>query len=254
MRVHQVRGQPAERLRGEGGAALVIALIFLIIGSFIVLTLTNLTGVNLTDTFQLQGERAVEYATDGGIDGAIEAFRYNQPVSGCESDFSAPFSYAAVFAPATPLSEDGAPYLAAVSCALMTPGTGSSTKGSSVVLHTNSSSPPCIPQDIGQSVSDPIVQGNILPATVVTGCSGSDWQISNPATAFSSNTVSIGTTAQRLVTFYGCSAEASSLSGCTPSQAVITATVLFYNTDAQGNLDPGYRALVESWVVNKANG
>jgi len=240
---HIRRVLPADRPAAEDGAALVIALVFLIIGTFTVLALTNLTSVHLIDTFQLQGERAVEYAADGGADGAIQSLRYSQPNPGgaCPS-----------YVPSTALNEDGASYFTYATCASMTPATGTSSGVVNPQTITAPGSPSCIPEDVGQQVYDNNSQGNIAPGTLVTGCQGTSWLISNPAKNTSA-TVTIGSSGQRLFAFYACSAQFS-LGGCTPGQAFVTAVVLFYNSDTTGSVVPGFQAVVQSWTVTKANG
>ena len=66
-------------VRDESGVTLVIALVFVILGALVVGGLTGLAGTNLKDTANLQGERSLEYAADGALDGAIQALRY-QPL------------------------------------------------------------------------------------------------------------------------------------------------------------------------------
>lgn len=256
--MRQAPPEPADRLGGEEGASLVIALIFLIVGTLVVISLTNLTGVNLTSTFSLQGERAVEYAADGGVDGAIQALRYNQPApvqasgvyqaSGCPQ-----------YNPSTSLNEDGASYYTYVSCNFMTFATGSSVANSNVITPSNGSGW-CVPGEVGQSVSDnnPVDQGNIPPGDIVSGCSASGaWIISSAATLTRTSAVTIGTPGERIVLFSGCSA-AFQLASCAASQpssqAFVTAVIDFANTDANGVTNLGYRAFVESWTVTRANG
>ena len=252
--MRQVPRVPARRLEGQEGAALVLALIFLIVGTLTVISLTNLTGVNLTTTFSLQGERAVEYTADGGVDGAIQALRYTQPnpvQTGNIYQAGACPSYK----PTTSLNEDAAQYYAYVSCTFMTPATGSSASNNVITPSTGSGW--CVPGEVGQAVSDnnPADQGNIPPGTIVTGCSGASWTISNAATLTTSNGVTIGTPGDRVVLFSGCSAQFA-LSGCTvsqsSSQAFVSAVVDFANTDANGVTDLGFRAFVESWTVTRA--
>lgn len=63
------------RRRDESGAALIIALIFVIAVALIITALISLTGTNLASTANLQNDRSTEYAVDGVIDGGIQVVR-----------------------------------------------------------------------------------------------------------------------------------------------------------------------------------
>jgi len=65
----------AVRERGEEGASLIIALIFVVATAIVVVALVNLTGTNLINTANLQNERSVEYASDAVVDGTIQVVR-----------------------------------------------------------------------------------------------------------------------------------------------------------------------------------
>jgi len=63
--------------RRQSGAILVLALIFLLIGSFVVIPLAGLATTNLQATAPFITERQLEYAADGAMDLAIETVRYS---------------------------------------------------------------------------------------------------------------------------------------------------------------------------------
>jgi len=63
--------------RRQSGAVLVLALIFLLIGSFVVIPLAGLATTNLQATAPFITERQLEYAADGAMDLAIETVRYS---------------------------------------------------------------------------------------------------------------------------------------------------------------------------------
>lgn len=67
----------------ELGAALVLALVFLVTIGLVLAALVSLTGTNLVNTSNLQGERNVEYAADAAVDGAIQVVRHQAPISPC---------------------------------------------------------------------------------------------------------------------------------------------------------------------------
>ncbi len=62
---------------GEGGAVLVLALIFVIIMAVSLLAVVNLGGDALRNTANLKGARSLEYAADAATDAAVEAVRYS---------------------------------------------------------------------------------------------------------------------------------------------------------------------------------
>jgi hypothetical protein len=70
-------GLDAADRRGEDGATLILALIFVIVSSLILLSLVTLTGNDLLNSGNLRDARAVTYAADGATDAAILATRYS---------------------------------------------------------------------------------------------------------------------------------------------------------------------------------
>jgi type II secretory pathway pseudopilin PulG len=69
---------------GESGATLVLALVFVLVISLVLMAIVTLSGTNLIDTAQLQNARSLEYAADGGVDAAIQAVRYQpSPITAC---------------------------------------------------------------------------------------------------------------------------------------------------------------------------
>jgi len=66
-----------EKERGESGAVLILALIFVIVTGVVGVALASLTSTNLTATSDLQAKRGVEYAADGAVDAAIQIVRYS---------------------------------------------------------------------------------------------------------------------------------------------------------------------------------
>lgn len=71
------RGWSSLPNRDDSGAALIIALIFLIVGALAVAGLVTFAGTALMDTAQLKSTRALQYAADGATDIAIQAVRYS---------------------------------------------------------------------------------------------------------------------------------------------------------------------------------
>lgn len=61
----------------EDGAILILALVFVVACSAIVLGLLNLNGNDLLNTGSLRSQRGLEYAVDGAVDAAMQSIRYN---------------------------------------------------------------------------------------------------------------------------------------------------------------------------------
>jgi len=74
--------------RDEAGATLILALVFVLVISLILISIVTLSGTNLIDTAQLQNTRSVQYAADGAVDAAIQAVRYQSPVTACSTNSS----------------------------------------------------------------------------------------------------------------------------------------------------------------------
>jgi Tfp pilus assembly protein PilX len=62
--------------RGEDGASLIIALVFVLLISLILLAIVTLSGTNIVNTTNLQNERALEYSAEGGVQAALQSVRY----------------------------------------------------------------------------------------------------------------------------------------------------------------------------------
>jgi Tfp pilus assembly protein PilV len=80
--------RPGSHQRGEEGATLLLALIFVLLVSVIMLAIVNLSGTNILNTTNLQNERTLEYSAEGGVQAALQAVRYVTP-----SQSSGPSSY-----------------------------------------------------------------------------------------------------------------------------------------------------------------
>jgi hypothetical protein len=57
-----------------------LALIFVVAIGLLLYSIVGLAGTNLLNTANLQNERALEYAADGAVDGAIQTIRYDTPM------------------------------------------------------------------------------------------------------------------------------------------------------------------------------
>jgi hypothetical protein len=68
------------RRADEGGAILVLAVIFMIIVALMLLALLNLSGNDLLNTSNLLSQQSLEYSAGGATNTAIENVRYNPSV------------------------------------------------------------------------------------------------------------------------------------------------------------------------------
>lgn len=235
----------AGSIRGERGAALIVAILFLTVGSLLVVSLTNLSGTNLLNTSALQQQRNVEYAADGAMDGAIQTVRYH-----AESASDAAAGTCQSFPKSGRLALGGGLF-AFVSC------TG--TYMSSVAFKAGNPSeltPPAnaifVPEDVGLQVFDTNIPGFF---TTVTGYNNSDGTLTI-ATAATSSAVNaqLGNAFQRLDLFSACVSTSSTINSCNPKHAVITAVVSFQDTDNSSNSVNGFNMSIQRWDVNTANG
>lgn len=88
--------------------------------------------------------------------------------------------------------------------------------------------------------------------TVATYSSPTELTAAKAAPAGTSTAI-LGTQGQRLDVFSTC-VSTSSIRSCSPSQALITAVVAFYDSTDTGQAQLGATLAMERWSVNSANG
>lgn len=218
----------------DRGAALIMALIFLTVGSLLVVSVANLSGSNLLNTSAVQAQRNAEYAADAAVGGAIQSVRYHGSCENFPKTTSIQISTFNVF----------------VSCS-GTPITKVQVSGTTVTLNGSSSASTFVPEDVGQQVYDANI-GNGGFTSVTAYVNPTTLTIASGASATDGNAV-VGNEFQRVDLFSGC-VSTSSLTSCSPSNAVVTAVVHFDDTDASGNPAPGFNMVILRWTVNSANG
>ena len=224
------------RNRDESGATLLLALVFLIIGSFVVVALVSESGTNLIDTNSLVSSRSQEYAADAGMDAAIQQSRYhngpcqNYPNTNTSLQLSSGV-YVLVLCSGTPLTN------------LSVAAAGTNVDMTAPVGEY------FVPADVGQ----PVFGTNIpLNATVASYVNSTKVKVSS-ATGASAN-AGVGTGGQRLVGLWACVKSVSFASAsCSPSSALLSASVLYTDTDSNGADVLGDNATVLSWVVSTSN-
>lgn len=65
------------RGRDEGGAILVLALVFMVVIALMILALVNFSGNDIGSASNLLTEQALEYGAEGGVNVAIQTVRYS---------------------------------------------------------------------------------------------------------------------------------------------------------------------------------
>jgi len=94
------RARPAAAVHGEGGSALVIALIMIAVVAVVLLALLSYTGTSIRASASVRASRQTMYAADGAVEAAIQHVRNNpeigysvdengDPVPSCDFDLPA---------------------------------------------------------------------------------------------------------------------------------------------------------------------
>lgn len=223
--------------RDETGAALILALVFVVVGALSLLGLVTFTGSALINSAQLQTQRNLEYAADGATDIAVQAVRY-RPSAFTASPPQACLGAASVTLDGHPFSVYCHGYITDIPIG-GTP-TGSTTSGSTqvrtVALFSIGTT------FIGYEISD--VSGAIptTPPTFVlsqTHANGTAILSASATETEAHDTFILNPTIQRTVTFYTCSAAEAPLCAASTagaqSHAEVVATVGFSDVSATGS-------------------
>lgn len=224
--------------RGDRGASLVMAMIFLVVGGLISVALTEQSTGNIQNTSNYQTLRAVNYAADAAMDGAIQQVRYHGtcesfPKGSASLQISNEYVYVTCSSTAIPL----------IVANLNTSGTLSSPNPAFGQLDAITAQPVYLGstgENIG-SITSVSADGSTATMTFTAG----------PV----SGTVYVGQISQSYDSFLAC-ASSSPISACTTTDTPeIDATVLFDNATSSGGSGPeqGASARVFSWVVHDAN-
>ena len=78
-----IRRTTALRKRSDTGAALILAVVFVLGVGTVLVPLGSLAGSNMISTSNLQSERSLELSSDAVMDGAIETVRHEAPTTSC---------------------------------------------------------------------------------------------------------------------------------------------------------------------------
>jgi hypothetical protein len=232
----------------DRGASLVMALVFLLVGSLIAISLTTFSSTNFLTTSSNRTLRITNYGADGAMEAAIQQVRYHGgacdksfPKSGSLSLYPhdvANTEYVYVTCTATPLS-----LITAAATIGQTTLTSPSSPFSSLYATT------------GQPVEN---SGGTVIGHITSVSSDHSTATMSPAAPFT-GTVYVGQDGQSFDTFYSCVSSSPITSCSSTSPPAITTTVLFQNANVSGSCGSqatatGCRATVESWTVRDANG
>lgn len=229
----------------ESGAALIVALLFITIGSLVAVSLTNLTGTNLLNTSSLQAQRNYEYAADAATEGAIQSVRYH---GSCEN-FS--LKLATTLAPTTVTAAAINNYYSYVACTGL-PSSVTATAGSSTLTAPTGT---FVPEDVGQQVA--FTCSTCTPSTLLFTTIQSVSSSSSATAAVAAPTTTdgaiVGNPFERTVVFSTC-VSTSTLTSCSTTDAVISDVVQFTDLDNNGRSATGYSLLTLRWEVITAKG
>jgi hypothetical protein len=82
------RGTAGRTVRGEEGATLILALVFMIIIALVLLATVTFTGNGLLNTSNLLKQQSLEYRSNGAVEVAVQTVRYTDNTYGGGSCFA----------------------------------------------------------------------------------------------------------------------------------------------------------------------
>jgi hypothetical protein len=231
----------------EAGAALIMALVFITIGSLLSISLANLSGANLLNSTGLQNQRNSEYAADAAMSEATQAVRYYGGSPPCEPITSPTLN-------GDPIKVDG--YFYYVSCS-GTPMTIPVSQFSGTTV-TAPAGQAFVTDDVNLEVEYFSSTGTLLGISKV-----SSYDSNSTLTVYTGPSAFTGTATAKLFEPYGrielmaaCVSASSVPNGCDPnsSSPKITAVVHFSDINSSGGAALGYGLDIKHWDVRTANG
>jgi|GEM_PF-2487021 len=243
--------------RDDSGAALIIALVFVVVGALALVSLVTFAGSALLDTAQLKSVRAVQYAAVGATDIAVQAVRYSP------NAFDKP-TLGPVTPPQNCLGTTSVPingYRMSVDCSgsqghLEAFGEGTFAIGSKImgspvttVLITGTAT------YVGWEVISKAVPSS--PPTMITSETNAAHTalLSAMATLTGTQTIVLVPPQQRIVNFYACLATTGT---CTSSHFLVHAVINFSDVSAAGyecsastTKTCGTSMVIEQWIVDR---
>ncbi len=100
-----------QRMRGEDGASLILAMAFLMVFAILIPAILDLGTTNVISTTKLQSQRSTSYEADGAMDGAIQYLRLHSncarpattcPVTSVQTSLNSGASAVVTWTPADP--------------------------------------------------------------------------------------------------------------------------------------------------------
>jgi hypothetical protein len=259
-------GKFGRRARDEVGAALVLALVFLVVAALTLTALVTFAGTGLLVTAPLVAQRSLQYGANGATEIAIQHVRY-------QSDFYQTLSNCLGTAPTTSVQlhewQSTAAY--GVSCrgenVPNTVPTHATVSGSTITtsrlfsaFHTSY---------VGYGVSGTGIQATPATTIIAETVATHEVTLSHPATVSTKEPVLLVSPFQRLVTFYAYLCRAKTRTPCPPPTALtltqgnylVKAVVGFGDRTASGTdtchagveRTCGESLIVRQWTVARAN-
>jgi hypothetical protein len=258
-----VAGRIRAARRDESGAALILALVFVIVGALSLGGLLTFAGSALLDTANLKSARALDYAADGATDIAIQAVRYTPDAY--QKPTGRPLTPPQNCLGPSSVQIDG--YLVAVDCSgsigsLPTYGeatfaSGSPTISSPATTDLFSGNATFVGYEV-QATAVPVTP----PTTIVSETNSAHTAtMSAPATLKAKTaleTITLFPPRERVVSFYACVATRGT---CTSANSLLHAVVDFNDVSSSGSYacsststtTCGTSLVVKQWVVTRAS-
>ena len=246
--------------RDESGAALILALVFVIVGALSLGALLTFAGSALLNTANLASARALDYAADGATDIAIQAVRYTPDAY--QQPTGLPLTPPQNCLGPSSVKIDG--YLMAVDCSgsigsLPTYGEATFASGSPTI-----SSPATTDLFSGKATFVGYeVQATAVPVTPPTTIvsetnSAHTATMSASAAGTALEPITLFPPRERVVSFYACVATRGT---CTSADSLLHAVVDFNDVSSSGSYacsststtTCGTSLVVKQWVVTRAS-
>ena len=238
----------------DSGAALILALIFIIVAGLSFAALATFAGTSLLNTANLISTRGAQYASESALDIAIQHVRYSgtsyetptllngTPLTTPESCLAQ--KYVSIAETGHPTRSTAHMYSVAVTCTgsasnpypVFGPTGGGTISSGSEIVHTSTLFGTGAPSRVGYVISD--TSTGLQTTTVIVAQPGNGFaDVSKPATVTrSGETFTLEPTFERLVTFYACkfTPATSGTPTCGPTHFAVRATVAFNDVSQTG--------------------
>lgn len=253
----RIAGAAARRRRDERGAALVLALVFLVVAALTLTALVSFAGSGLLDAGPLTAERGLQYGANGATEIAIQRVRYQ--TTGANYYPALKNCLGTATTSSVSLTEWQATAQYRVYCqgqkvqGTLFSGTAAVDGGTVTTSRLFSVYNPSF---IGYG----IVGTGIPPDTSIVAetTTSHTATMSQSTHVHTTETITLVSPFQRMVTFYTCKSTACVLETVTHVRVVTPASVLVkavvgFGDRTGANTVPGRSLIVEQWTVSRAN-